>query len=477
MKLKLNPGWWRSRKFTTTVVVFFAGVLIWFVWCHQQEKKIVRLENAVWVGGDNHSAFKDVEQLTGVRYTLLLPPNLQARRCGLLGDWFLVEGNYDRAMVHYFIEFLYHYGAQFSRSEIVDLWNHPDQVQSAIVEVVSGEGEVVIPVPNSSTDMSELTDRISPILTKDNAYYELSKLPEFSNAKDTGQYLNTKQGLAKARLFLETNRDVAEAWDSVSKRYDYMRQPLGEKGFIRLDHLANFHSSQFRIALADGDDFLTLNSLMRLYQTVELMESDGGLVFALVAISTRKQLIEYLSSVEFSSALKMPILEIVERYPIDPKILSLIAPREISSSYHMAFSDDYFNDVTETLEGSKERLAYEFKEALYLHWLELDSHFTGAVTHEYVLPRAEPVLLQEYKVARRGFYWREPHAQLSGYKEGQVLISEGVIKSSAGIMAVIAVPNAKKIREVVLGVGSDEQSLVLRLRQTDDSDLSVVRTR
>lgn len=451
----------RFRNCAALFALSLFGLSLWLVWLHHQEKTIVGLENSVWFG-DSRQVPEGIEPLQGFHFSLLTP-GLQARRQGLLGDLSLANSQYEKAKSHYLSEFIFHYGAL----------KHPDQFQTVFAEAMAAGDKVSIPTP-PPFDTSLLTDRIALRSISDNAYYELSKIPKFRNLKiiKSGSYLFSKQHVENARIFAEINREIIEQWEIVSNKYDLMWHPVGIDEYIRLDLLAKVQYCQLQVALNDGDDIYTMNRLKQLFQTIELMASEGCLIYSLVTIRTKRELIESLSELEFPESLRNSVAEVVEQYPTTEIILSLVAAREFHIFSKSIVEGDGFDDLAEGFKGGNQRLIYEVNKALYLHWLEADMYLMGE--REGSMPERQPkrIPLEEYRIARRGFYWNESHSRLANHKEGQRLIAEGGIKCAAKFFANISAANAVRFRDEIAKVASAEQVLIQRLRKSA-SNLSV----
>ncbi|MCB1233194.1 MAG: hypothetical protein KDN19_23320 [Verrucomicrobiae bacterium] len=109
---------------------------------------------------------------------------------------------------------------------------------------------------------------------------------------------------------------------------------------------------------------------------------------------------------------------------------------------------------------NEDRFIWEFEKALFSRWRELDEILTGQRKGPYEIPRAETLALKSFRNWRRGMYWREPHAQISGPREAKTLMTEETLRLSAEIVALVSIPRTGALFETFLKSKEEERKLI-----------------
>lgn len=310
----------RWRRFSGIAIFLFLALIGWKIWFTRVEKRIIRLEKVVWF--ENLGTFpEEIKTLRGIRFSLL-PPRLQARRCGLLGDWRLSQGDESRATALYEFEALLNVGINSSWLDVVDLAHHPNSARKAILDRIHDE-QIEFSIPDDRIDTSCLTSRLLPLPDEENAYFALANLPPFRDQviikEKIDPFTFSANEIETAREYLAKNRDVLAKWDAVIDSFSKMRNPA-DAAFVRLDLAMKTHFCRFRIALADGDESGACESLSRIYRTLNILESDGMLVYSLVAVAMRGKMCITLKSLQIPASVRSRMAGIIRLHPADSNV-------------------------------------------------------------------------------------------------------------------------------------------------------------
>lgn len=460
MNLNSKKAKCHLRRFSYLVGGILALVGTWLVWVNSAESRIVRLEEAVWFGEDEKS-INDVERLTGVGYRFL-PSKLQARRYGLLGDWYFSRWKFEEAKANYRAEFTINSALNESGYILNAI---PDSSNKMLMQLGWDDVEISQKDP---IDTSIFTARIDPISNSDNAYYAFMKLPMFSGYEQlrSEPVMVVDGSIIIARKFVEQNRDTIREWEAVAEKYTQMRTPFGKTDFVRMDIYINAQFCNFRIAMMEGDAQVAIKDLIKIYKALNIVESDGGLIYSLMAIGTRRRLLEGLGEMSFSPEMLSCMVDVIERFQTNPNLLlSRIAPWEFFTDYWKVAEGNYLEQFEFKNKGGRERWVQEYERAIYEKWRILDEHLLGERNDIGGLRCYEHLEVDQYRYGRRAFYWREPHSKLKNSLEARTLFTEVTIRNSAEIAAKVGIPDSSKIREAALALVVLERELIGSLRE------------